>query len=262
MKTKEEMIKELEVRIEVLEKELQKIKSEVTMLKGTKDVVNDSMKKSLEGIRIEDLEFSVRTFYCLKREGINKLEELVTFLDSDLAMRNLGVYEKKEITEKLEYVIGKPELIHELKEKAQKIRKQNEEAKALSLKMTTSIIPAAEMYARIRIKAKEEGIGFYHLGSGVFSRIYRYFKKYRGNINKVVNNERGRLVTFKFAEECINGKHPEMYKLLTSDNVTDINLIKSAILEDFKENNVFTNHETISYKDSLKYIKLIQKYEE
>ena len=61
---------------------------------------NDEKEKALE-MSIDDLELSVRSYNCLKRAGINTVEELITRSSDDMIkVRNLG---KKS----LEEVIGK-----------------------------------------------------------------------------------------------------------------------------------------------------------
>ncbi len=53
--------------------------------------------------RIEDLDFSVRTSNCLRREGISTIEELVQRTESDLmAIRNFGRKSLQEVRDKLE----------------------------------------------------------------------------------------------------------------------------------------------------------------
>ena len=52
--------------------------------------------------RIETLDLSVRTFNCLKRAGINTVEQLVQCSDEDLArVRNLGTRSLQEINDRL-----------------------------------------------------------------------------------------------------------------------------------------------------------------
>jgi DNA-directed RNA polymerase subunit alpha len=52
--------------------------------------------------RIEDLDFSVRTYNCLKKEGIDTLGELVQNTEDDLmAIRNFGRRSLNEVIEKL-----------------------------------------------------------------------------------------------------------------------------------------------------------------
>ncbi|MFQ6130826.1 MAG: DNA-directed RNA polymerase subunit alpha [Armatimonadota bacterium] len=52
--------------------------------------------------RIEDLDFSVRTYNCLKKEQINTLGELVEYAEDDLlSIRNFGKRSLAEVVEKL-----------------------------------------------------------------------------------------------------------------------------------------------------------------
>jgi DNA-directed RNA polymerase subunit alpha len=52
--------------------------------------------------RIEELDFSVRTSNCLRREGITTVEELVRRTESDLmAIRNFGRKSLQEVKDKL-----------------------------------------------------------------------------------------------------------------------------------------------------------------
>jgi DNA-directed RNA polymerase subunit alpha len=51
---------------------------------------------------IEDVDFSVRTFNCLKKEAINTLGELIKHTESELlAIRNFGKRSLDEVVEKL-----------------------------------------------------------------------------------------------------------------------------------------------------------------
>ncbi len=52
--------------------------------------------------RVEDLDFSVRTMNCLRREGISTVGELVQRTESDLmAIRNFGRKSLQEVKDKL-----------------------------------------------------------------------------------------------------------------------------------------------------------------
>lgn len=54
-------------------------------------------------MKIEDINFSVRAYHCLKHFGINTIEELVNITENDLnKIRNLGNVHKKEIINKVE----------------------------------------------------------------------------------------------------------------------------------------------------------------
>ena len=52
---------------------------------------------------IEELDFSVRSFNCLKRAGINTVEDLINTSEEDMMkVRNLGRKSRDEVTGKLE----------------------------------------------------------------------------------------------------------------------------------------------------------------
>ena len=54
-------------------------------------------------IVIEDLDFSVRTYNCLKRAGINTIGDLVARSEEDMMkVRNLGKKSLEEVIQKLE----------------------------------------------------------------------------------------------------------------------------------------------------------------
>ena len=61
----------------------------------------DPIKKALE-TPIEDLDFSVRAYNCLKRAGVHTLQDLVNKSNSDvMKIRNLGKKSLKEVLDKV-----------------------------------------------------------------------------------------------------------------------------------------------------------------
>ena len=51
---------------------------------------------------IEELDFSVRSFNCLKRAGINTVEDLINTSEEDMMkVRNLGKKSLEEVEQKL-----------------------------------------------------------------------------------------------------------------------------------------------------------------
>ena len=59
------------------------------------------MEKVLE-MTIEELDLSVRSFNCLKRAGINKVEDLINKSEEDMMkVRNLGKKSLDEVVAKL-----------------------------------------------------------------------------------------------------------------------------------------------------------------
>lgn len=233
----EEKITKLEEQIEILEKELNKLKQEVAAIKVAEGFASNTASY-VYSMPIEDVGFSTRTYNCLKRAGFNTLSDCLTItVENYSEIRNLGRKSFEEILGKISILIN-PDKIE-----------------SFSLK---NIIPAYELYRQIREKAKEEGIGFYHMSSGIFSDILR---KSRSDHNFVymLTEHNTCLLKWSFCEECDKGRHPEMYKLLTMDEV-DEHQIKAAIIEDFKENNVIFDERTKTYADSLRFIKLIQEF--
>ena len=62
---------------------------------------NDKKEKKLE-MTIEELDLSVRSYNCLKRAGINTLQELTDKTESDMMrVRNLGRKSLEEVKNKL-----------------------------------------------------------------------------------------------------------------------------------------------------------------
>ncbi len=62
----------------------------------------DDKEKVLE-MTIEELDLSVRSFNCLKRAGINTVEDLITKTEDDMMkVRNLGRKSLEEVIAKLD----------------------------------------------------------------------------------------------------------------------------------------------------------------
>ena len=62
----------------------------------------ESQKEKVLEMSIEDLELSVRSFNCLKRAGIQTVQELASKTEDDMIkVRNLGKKSLKEVKEKL-----------------------------------------------------------------------------------------------------------------------------------------------------------------
>ena len=63
---------------------------------------SDEKEKVLE-MNIDELELSVRSYNCLKRAGINTVEELANKSEDDMMkVRNLGKKSLEEVIQKLE----------------------------------------------------------------------------------------------------------------------------------------------------------------
>jgi len=60
-------------------------------------------KEKVLEMTIEELDLSVRSYNCLKRAGINTVQELTTKTEEDMMkVRNLGRKSLEEVQEKLE----------------------------------------------------------------------------------------------------------------------------------------------------------------
>lgn len=67
------------------------------MVESEEDTINKKLEKS-----IEDLDLSVRSYNCLKRAGINTVQELINQTEEDMMkVRNLGRKSLKEVKDKL-----------------------------------------------------------------------------------------------------------------------------------------------------------------
>ena len=66
------------------------------------DRISGDVDANLPVIRIEELDFSVRTYNCLKKANILTIAELVQFTQGDLMqIRNFGKKSLTEVQEKL-----------------------------------------------------------------------------------------------------------------------------------------------------------------
>ena len=63
---------------------------------------DDKGKEKVLEMTIEELDLSVRSFNCLKRAGINTVEDLINKSEDDMMkVRNLGRKSLEEVVEKL-----------------------------------------------------------------------------------------------------------------------------------------------------------------
>ena len=73
-------------------------------MKGTQILVEreESIKEKVLEMTIEELDMSVRSFNCLKRAGINTVEDLISKTEDDMIkVRNLGKKSLEEVIQKL-----------------------------------------------------------------------------------------------------------------------------------------------------------------
>ncbi len=88
------MIEHLQVMVELSEK----VKEEEFMIER-----EDEQNSQILEMQIEDLDLSVRSYNCLKRAGINTVEELTQKSEEDMMkVRNLGKKSLKEVKLKLD----------------------------------------------------------------------------------------------------------------------------------------------------------------
>ena len=100
-----------EIRVEI-KSELSKKVTEISKLYHDSEVLIVCPLNSLEekpdtseilSMKIEDMELSVRSFNCLKRAGINTVEDLCNKTESEMMkIRNLGNKSLVEVHERLE----------------------------------------------------------------------------------------------------------------------------------------------------------------
>ena len=68
--------------------------------------VNGESPKNMQSMAIEDLDLSVRSYNCLKRAGIQTVEELTQRSEEEMMrVRNLGKKSLKEVKDKI-YELG------------------------------------------------------------------------------------------------------------------------------------------------------------
>ncbi len=68
--------------------------------------VNGELPKNMQSMAIEDLDLSVRSYNCLKRAGIQTVEELTQRSEEEMMrVRNLGKKSLKEVKDKI-YELG------------------------------------------------------------------------------------------------------------------------------------------------------------
>jgi DNA-directed RNA polymerase subunit alpha len=88
------MIDHLQVMVELSDK----VKEEEFMIER-----EDEQNSQILEMQIEDLDLSVRSYNCLKRAGINTVEELTQKTEEDMMkVRNLGKKSLKEVKQKLD----------------------------------------------------------------------------------------------------------------------------------------------------------------
>lgn len=115
LKAKEELLNEREKTIKEREDKLAEALEHLVEIRASVDLGMSTaeVRKAVElGTSIENMDLSVRSYNCLKRSGINTINELVYRCENDwglelLKVRNLGRKSLQEILDKLYYMTGK-----------------------------------------------------------------------------------------------------------------------------------------------------------
>ena len=157
----EERLTRLEAKIAIIEKDLQELKKEVALIKGSKEV-ESTTSNLIFCMSLEDMNLSAFSYNCLKRAGINTAGELLALSEEKLMrFRNFGKKPYEEIMDKIKKLVA-----------ADAETRKN--AQVSDFEMSKKLLPAIETYASIRTKAREEGIIFNTLGRyGQFPNWYR-----------------------------------------------------------------------------------------
>lgn len=87
-------------KIEALTKEILVLQAQIDTQGTVPQPVLYTMAEVLK-LPIEDMDFSVRTYNCLKRGRIETIKDIVTYKDNLLHIRNLGIHSLDEIIAKI-----------------------------------------------------------------------------------------------------------------------------------------------------------------
>lgn len=115
-----ERAKELDEREELIEKRertldelIERYKPKFELLNVTIESSIEDIQKSIrEGLKVEDMDLSVRSYNCLRRANINTALDLINLCESDkylelLRVRNLGRKSLTEVLERLYELTGR-----------------------------------------------------------------------------------------------------------------------------------------------------------
>ena len=94
---------EIQDDIKKLERELLEVKHRLINKINNPDLIELTEDEKLEAIKLEDLDFSTRTYNSLRRGGIDTLADLITKTELELLrIRNLGRFSLREIKNTLQ----------------------------------------------------------------------------------------------------------------------------------------------------------------
>lgn len=257
MNTRDENLKKLEARIKVLENELYELKREVSIMREKTKEGDIDTEDFIYKIAIEDINLSNRSLACLKRGGINTIGDV---LSRDLfKVRNLNLKTYNEVMSKVKELKSNPDAIKKKMAEARVYETKEETAKRIEfgIEISKKMIPSLEVYTKFRKLDKAKDIAFNHF-SGNFTKFYRRFNKDPDGFlfDRYCNES-----VYSLWEECMNGKHPEMKKLLLAKEC-NIELIKAAVIEDICEVLESLNHNTKTYEYMKKFLEAIKEYKE
>ena len=248
-----EEIKKREKELQEANEEVEKLKAEVVAIYETGSNVID-VTNLLKELSIDYLELSKRTHQCLISANILTIHDILLLSNDDLkeiTNFNKNLYEEIQMKVKSD-----PSDV--LSRISKKISKEINAAK-LDRKMTKVFFRAYDVYENIRHNAIETGISFTYLGRyGLFSKYYalsdvsrNYLRSNPAIIGKLSST---------FCEECLDGNHPKMRKLLCSEEIT-MDMIKDAIIEDITENITNVSEESKTYLEFKKFVNFVKKYD-
>ena len=247
----EKIMTRLEAEIAI--KELKELKKKVAFIKRSEEA-ESTTANSILSTSIEDMNLSVHSYNCLKIADINTVGELVCLSEEEFTqVRNIGKKPYEEIMAKIRKMVAfNPEIKIQVRIQAE-IRKREE---ILDFEMSKKLLSAIEIYARIRTKAKEEGILFSALG-----RYSKFSYWYRGSINGIreILDEGKGIIGRTFLQRILNGEFPKMKELLDAETI-NLDLATAAIFEDVVS--CYSNKQTNTYQQILRFVKLIQEYSE
>lgn len=241
----EERLTRLEAKIAIIEEDLQELKKEVALIKGSKEV-ESTTSNPIFCTSLEDMNLSAFSYNCLKRAGINTAGELLALSEEKLMQfRNFGKKPYEEIMDKIKKLVAAD-------------AETRKTAQVSDFEMSKKLLPAIEAYASIRTKAREEGIMFNTLGR--YGQFPNWYRMGIIHIKKALDEGRG-IIGIIFLQRILNGEYPKMKELLDAETI-NLDLAKATIIEDVTEACRHLGKQTNTYHELLRFVQLIQKYSE
>lgn len=152
-------------------------------------------------------------------------------------------------------------LIIEEKKATEARKVKEEQERQLALKLSKNFVVALEVYAKIEEQADKEGIRWQHLDGKFHYGFYKLGERKSYTVVKETLDGRP-ILGSRYCLECMNGEHPKMMELLTADeDKISVDMIKEAVLEDFREANRMLRINTKSYQYALRFIEIVRAFE-